>query len=54
VIQLLIQHCLLSKTVYLKVKYVIATRNYDFFLYTQNLIGIITLSIVIIPVAALS
>jgi len=26
----LIQHCLPSKTVYLNVKYVIATRNYDF------------------------
>jgi len=35
----------------LNVKYVIATRNYDFCIYTQNLIGNITLSIVIIPVA---
>jgi len=49
----LIQHCLLSKMVYLNVKYGIATRNYEFFIYTQNLIGNITLSIVIIPVAAL-
>src|SRR6218665_3303100 len=31
VIHLLIQHCLLSKMVYLNVKYVIATRRYDFF-----------------------
>ena len=29
--QRLIQHCLLSKTVYLDVKYVIATLNYEFF-----------------------
>jgi len=31
VIQRLIQHCLLSKTVYMNVKYVVATRNYEFF-----------------------
>src|SRR6218665_2096279 len=31
VIKSLIQHCLLSKMAYLNVKYVIATRNYDFF-----------------------
>src|SRR6218665_4030415 len=31
VIQRLIQHCLLSKMVYLNVKYVIATRSYEFF-----------------------
>src|SRR6218665_1021831 len=30
-IQRLIQHCLLSKTVYLNLKYVIATRSYEFF-----------------------
>src|SRR6218665_40796 len=47
-----ILHCLLSKMVYLNVKYVIVTRNYEFSTYTctQNLIGNITLSIVIIPV----
>jgi len=28
--QRLIQHCLLSKMVYLNIKYDIATRNYDF------------------------
>jgi len=43
-----------SKTVYLDVKYVIVTRNYDFFMYTQNLIENITLSIGIILVAALN
>ena len=47
VIQRLIQHCLLSKMVYLNVKYVIATRSYEFFIYTQNHIGNITLSRVI-------
>src|SRR6218665_3921785 len=31
VMQPLIQHCLLSKMVYLNLKYVIATRSYDFF-----------------------
>ena len=31
VIQLLIQHCLLHKMVYLNIIYVIATRNYEFF-----------------------
>ena len=31
VIQRLIQHCLLSKIVHLNVKYVIATRNFEFF-----------------------
>ena len=31
VIQLLIQHCLLHKMVYLKIIDVIATRNYEFF-----------------------
>ena len=30
-IQRLIQHCLLSKMVYLNVKYVITTRSYEFF-----------------------
>ena len=59
VIWRLIQHCLLSKVVYLNVKYVIATRNYEFFIYTctmytQNLIENITLLIVIIPVAAVN
>jgi len=46
----------MSKTVYLNAKYVIATRNYVFFIYmyTQNLIGNITLSIVIIPVTAVN
>src|SRR6218665_2642406 len=33
VIQLLIQHCLLHKKVYLNIIYVIATRNYEFFYY---------------------
>jgi len=28
------QNCFLIKPVYLNVKYVIATRNYEFFLYT--------------------
>ena len=37
--------------VYLNVKYVIATRSYNFFIYTQNLIGNFTLSRVIISVA---
>jgi len=31
VIQRLIQHCLLSKMVYLNIKYVIAARNYELF-----------------------
>src|SRR6218665_1652703 len=44
VIQPLIQHCLLSTMVYLNVKYVIDTRSYEFFIYSQNLIGNITLS----------
>src|SRR6218665_1023328 len=44
VIQRLIQHCLLSKMVYLNIKYVIATRSYEFLIYTQNLIGNITLA----------
>src|SRR6218665_150402 len=35
---------------YLNVKFVIAARRYDFFIYTQNLIGNITLSRVIISV----
>ena len=39
VIPRLIQHCFLSKMGYLNVKYVIATRSYEFFIYTQNLIG---------------
>src|SRR6218665_1972447 len=43
VIHRLIQHGLLSKMVYLNAKYVIATRSYEFFKYTQNLIGNITL-----------
>ena len=40
--------------VYLNVKYVIATRNYEFFIYTQNLIDNITLSRVIISVASVN
>src|SRR6218665_3587176 len=53
VIQPLIQHCLLSTMVYLNVKYnVIDTRSYEFFIYSQNLIGNITLSRVIISVAS--
>jgi len=40
--------------VYLNVKYVIATRSYDLFIYTQNLIGNITLTRVIIPVASVN
>jgi len=40
--------------VYLRVKYIIATRSYAFFIYTQNLIGNITLSIAIISVAAVN
>src|SRR6218665_3860664 len=43
VIYRLIQHCLLSKMVYLNAKYVIATPSYQFFIYTQNLIRNITL-----------
>src|SRR6218665_2955221 len=46
-----------KKMVYLNVKYVIATRSYEFFyigLYTQNLIGNIALSRVIIPVASVN
>ena len=31
VIQLLIQHCLLRKLVYLNIIYVLTTRNYEFF-----------------------
>jgi len=31
VIQRLIQHCLLRKMMYLNIRYVIATRNYDYF-----------------------
>ena|SRR6218665_1024015 len=54
VTQLLIQHCLLSKMVYLNIKYVIATRSYEFFIYKQNLNENITLSIVIIRVAAVN
>jgi len=41
--------------VYLNVKYVIATRSYMYefiYIYTRNLIGNITLSRVIIPVAS--
>ena len=37
---------------YLNVKYVIATRSYELFIYTQNLIGNITLLRVIISVAS--
>ena len=40
--------------VYLNVKYTIATRNYEFFIYTQNLVGKITLSRVIISVASVN
>jgi len=50
----LIQHCLLIKMLYLYVKCVIAARSYEFFIYTQNLIGTITLSRVIIFVAAVN
>ena len=32
----MIQHCVLSKMVYLNVKYVIATRSYDFFIYAKS------------------
>jgi len=39
---------------YLNVKYDIATRSYEFFVYTQNLIGYITLSRVLIPVASVN
>ena len=38
VIQPLIQHCLLRKMVYLNVKYVIATRSYDFFYIYAHLL----------------
>ena len=55
VVQRLIQHCLLRKRVYFNVKYVIATRRYGFcIIYTQNLIGNITLSRVIISVASVN
>src|SRR6218665_1643627 len=54
VIQPLIQHCLWHKMVYLNIIYVIATRNYEFFKYTQNLIGNITLLSVIISVASVN
>src|SRR6218665_3210849 len=54
VIHPFIQHCLLSKMVYLNAKYVIATRSYEFFKYTQNLIGNITLLRVIISVASVN
>jgi len=42
--------------VYLNAKYVIATRSYEFYIYmyTQNLIGNITLLRVIISVASVS
>jgi len=53
-IQRLIQHSLLSKMVYFNLKYVIATRSYAFFYYTQNHIGNITLSRVIISVASVN
>src|SRR6218665_233048 len=32
-----IQHCLLSKMVYFNLKYVIATRSYEFFLYIRKI-----------------
>ena len=57
VIQPLIQQCFMSKMVYLNVKYLIATRNYELFLYNrpqQNLMGNITLSSVIISVASVN
>ena len=54
VIQPLIQHYLLRKMLYLNVKYVIATRSYELFIYTQNLIGNITLSRVIISAASVN
>ena len=54
VIRRLIQHCLVIKMVYLNVKYAIATRSYEFFIYTQNLIESITLSRVIIPEASVN
>jgi len=44
----------MSKVVYLNVKYVIAARSYEFFKYTQNLIGNITLLRVIISVASVN
>ena len=50
----LIQHGLLSKMVYRNAKYVIVTRSYAFFKYTQNLIGNITLLRVIIYVASVN
>jgi len=37
VIHPLIQHCLLSKMVYLNIIYVIATRNYEFFIYLRRI-----------------
>jgi len=40
--------------VYLNVKYVIVTRSYEFFIYTQNLIENITLSRVNISVASVN
>ena len=40
--------------VYFNIIYVIATRNYEFFIYTQNLIGNITFSRVIISVASVN
>jgi len=40
--------------VYLNVKSVIDTRSYEFFIYTQNLIGNITISRVIISVASVN
>jgi len=41
--------------VYLNVKYIIiATRSYEFCIYTQNLIGNVTLSKVIISVASVN
>src|SRR6218665_365542 len=54
VIQRLIQHCLLSKMVYLNLKYVTANRSYYVFIHTQNLFGNITLSRVIISVASVN
>jgi len=40
--------------VHLNVKYVIATRSDELFIYTQNLIGNITLSRVIISIASVN
>jgi len=48
VIQRLIQHCLLSKIVYLNLKFVLLLEAMNFYIYTQNHIGNITLSRVII------